>query len=90
MFFLIHLWNVHFYKLHHSFGQMCVYITIMLLKDIAGIRIVICKRLSSVSSTEYHHQGRHMSLLFAWAVDVVTTFVDVDGLFERSSTTTAR
>ena len=31
-----------------------------------------------------------MSLLFACAVDVAIAFVDVDGLFERSSTTTAK
>ena len=46
--FLIHLWNVHFYKLHHSFGQVCTYITVMLLKDRAGIGIVLRTHLSKV------------------------------------------
>jgi hypothetical protein len=31
-----------------------------------------------------------MSLLLVWAVDVVTAVVDVDGLFDRSSTITDR
>jgi len=46
--FLIHLWNVHFYKLHHSFGHMCTYITVMLLKDRVGIEIVLHTHLSKV------------------------------------------
>ena len=49
-----------------------------------------CFTYTSLKSAEYHHQGRHMSLLFACAADVAIAFADVDGLFERSSTTTAK